>query len=27
MRYGAYRVRGGKAKLYIRNTVFNFKND
>ncbi len=27
IRYGAYRVKGGKAKLYIRNTVFNFKND
>jgi hypothetical protein len=27
IRYGAYRVRGGKAKFYIRNTVFNFKND
>jgi len=27
IRYGAYRVKGGKAKLYIRNTIFNFKND
>lgn len=27
IRYGAYRVKGGVAKMYIRETVFNFKND